>query len=782
MTKQCVSYAVMCIALSAGSAEAQTGPVMSQPVSGSDVELAQSTSPAPVAGSESAISPPNSSASAGSNAGGGIEDIVVTAQRRSENLQRVPITVQAVTQQSLVASGAVNAATIQTVIPGLVIQRTFAGATPFLRGVGTTNSGFTSEMPVATYIDGVYLPNAASGVFAFNNIERIEVLKGPQGTLFGRNAVGGLIQIVTRDPKQTPHFEGSLGYGNYNTIDANLYATGGVSDNLAADFSLLYHDQNEGWGRNLTTGNEIFKNSEIGISSKLKWTPTDRTTVTLRGLYDHSTGDIGTGFGVYPGSRGIDGTPYFTKYTIANNVDPSNESSQANFGLKIEQDLDFARLVSITGFNHVRSEILTTQNGIPGQTVQGRSASILHNLGRSNTFTQEIQLLSDTNAPLQWITGAFFMRDHFTIDADVIPTCIGNVCAPSPIPIRTVGDQVLKSYAVFGEATLRLTSTTRLTAGLRYTRDKKDVSGAYRVPLAGYPTSVATLTGPNAFGQPGAIGPKASFSKITWRGVLAHDFTPTVMGYASVNRGFKAGAFNPVVFTNPVVQPEVMDAYETGLKSELFDRTLRFNISAFLYNYKNIQLRTTAPPALPGLPILYNAAKARIKGIDAEMIVAPTSGLTLNAAISLLDPKFESFPGGICTTPRVIAGAVLGGVATQPCVLDGKLLPRAPRFSGNFGVTYKTTTAIGDLALTASDSYNSGFFWDPDNRIRQRSYHQVNATLTWTSLSGHYNAQLYARNLNKPYFFNAAFEGAGGNDTYSPGEPRTYGIKFGFMF
>ncbi len=785
MLKAGVSLGAVGAALLATAAHAQ---VAAPEANNRDAQLPKAAEPDPAASQPAPVSGavPTTAAtqveSAPSTSAGGLGEIVVTAQRRSENLQKVPISVTAVTSEKLASAGVITLNQIQTVAPGVIVSQTFAGANAFVRGIGNVNSGFTGESPVALYIDGIYIPNAAASTFGFNNIERIEVLKGPQGTLFGRNAVGGLINVVTRDPSLKTSVQGSVGYGNYNTFDANLYATTGLASNLAMDAALLYHNQLDGWGRNVVTGREVYKNKDFSAASKIRWTPTGLTTITLRGLYDKQSGTIGIGTAVYPGTVGSDGTTYAGKYNITSRREPFNYSSEKNFGLKIEQDVGFATLISLSGYTHLHSNFDSNSPGVVGTLVQGRGAVDLNNNGASNTFTQELQLQSGSGSALKYIAGLFYMHDHFHVRSEVTPTCIGLACNPAPTPIASIGDQTLQSYAAFGEVTLTLAETTRITAGIRYTKDDKDNSAAYREPIPGFSTSVATLPAPNRFGDDGAISPKARFSKVTYRGVLAHDFTPSVMGYASFNRGFKAGAFNVTVFNNPVANPEVLDAYEVGLKTQLFERMLRFNVAAFHYNYSNIQLRTFAPPAQAGQAIVFNAAQAHIKGLDADAVLAPSPYITLNASVALLDSKFVKFPGGTCTTPRLITAAVLGGVASAPCNLAGYTLPRAPHFSGSIGGTIRVPSSVGEFIFNASNTHNSGFFWESDDRLRQNAFDQVNLSLAWKSSNGALNAQLYVHNLNKPYYFLRATEAGAGTDSFTPGEPRTYGVKLGFKY
>ena len=538
----------------------------------------------------------------------------------------------------------------------------------------------------------------------------------------------------------------------------------------------------------MLTGSDIFKNRETSVSSKLKWTPSIDTDVTLRAFYDDTNSDQGAGYGVFPGSVGVDGTRYIGKYEIANRRDPEMFSEQYNVGLKVSQNLGFATLLSLTGFNHTDNTVRASQNGIPGLPVTGQSGIEFNNIGTSRTFTQEVQLLSRGDGSLRWILGAFYLHDRLDLIVETLPTCVGNICARAPTASRIFGGQDLKSYAAFGEVTIALDRATRLTLGARYTSDHRDISDGYREPIRGLPVSVPSLPAPIRPGDPfpgfpNGIDPTVTFDKVTWRGVVAHDFTPRVMAYASVNRGFKAGALSPVTASNPAARPEVLDAYEVGVKSQLFDRRLRANLSAYHYDYKDVQLRTLGPPAPPGTSIIYNAAAARVRGVDAEFVLTASRHLRLNASFSIVDAEFTSFPAGICSITRPInpatTPAVLGGTTSAACDLSGFRMPRAPKFTGIAGFSYRVPTRMGAFGLVVNDAYNSGFFWEPDNRLRQRSYHQLSGSITWTTPDERFDVQLYGRNVNNPYYFNAAAEGAGGNDTYNPGDRATYGVRLG---
>ncbi|MAX13967.1 MAG: hypothetical protein CMN59_00430 [Sphingobium sp.] len=217
----------------------------------------------------------------------GPQDIIVTAQRRSERLQDVPISVAAITSTQLQSAGVNSLFDVALLAPGVKIQQYNGGILPMIRGVSSKIVGAGLEPPIATYVDGVYIGSPFSTTFSFNNVERIEILKGPQGTLFGRNATGGLIQIVTRDPKQEPGGTMKLSYGNFDTVEGSFYVTGGLTDNLAIDLSGRLSTQGKGWGTNLANGRDVNKlYHDAGIRSKLLFTPTDDLEIRITGDYN----------------------------------------------------------------------------------------------------------------------------------------------------------------------------------------------------------------------------------------------------------------------------------------------------------------------------------------------------------------------------------------------------------------------------------------------------------------------------------------------------------------
>jgi len=258
-----------------------------------------------------------------------VETVVVTAQKRSENLQSTPVTVQAITESALKAAGAAGVQDLQTVVPGLTFGKNFSNGTPYLRGVGQNVGTPNTETPVAIYADGVYLVQPNAGLFSFNNVQQVEVAKGPQGTLFGRNTTGGVIQVTTRRPSATPGFRASLGYGAYDTFSGDAYVTGEVAPGVASSLSVYGLKRSGGYIDNLFLKKKIGQEESYGIQSKTLWTPDDRTDVTLNLIYSWQLSYTGSTTGVYPGAVADDGvTRYAGQYAVYDAVPTPNRDSQ----------------------------------------------------------------------------------------------------------------------------------------------------------------------------------------------------------------------------------------------------------------------------------------------------------------------------------------------------------------------------------------------------------------------------------------------------------------------
>ena len=716
-----------------------------------------------------------------------IEEIVVTAQKRAQNLQDVPVSVAAVTQDAMEAAGVTSTSDLKSLVPGLVFTNTLGGGVAYIRGVGQTTGVPGAESPVGIYLDGIYLLTPASGMFDFNSIERVEVLRGPQGTLFGRNTTGGLINVITRNPGEEASLDAEVGYGNHDTLSGRLYASAPLGHGFSTNIALFGQHRRDGFGRNVTLGLDLFKEKSFGLQNKWRWESGDgRTDVVLNLLHSYNRGEIGITYGVPPGSVGGDGSTYLGQYTFASNVHEPAVNMQNLVSLRLSHDLGFAQVVNLAGYHTLKQRYRFAQLGYDNNTLPATNpfaAQYPNLVAKDNTFTEEFQVQAPSSAKLQWIVGLFYMHDK-------IPVFHSESKPNNVLRVNVDSTQKTESFAAFAQATYPLTDTTRVTGGFRWTTETKEVTGA-----AALASGVVISTPANPGSGAAPLPPKTRWRKATWRLALDHDFTDDVLGYVSYNRGFKGGVYNLAAYTNPPAEPEIVDAFEVGLKSMLFDRRLRVNVAGFWTEYDDIQLRTSVTSATGTFFATYNAASARMKGVDVDFEAAITDRLSLRGGFEVLDANYRKFPNGLYAFPNPISAANLpancrppaafnpqvGGNTTLTCDLSGNRMIRSPKFTATFGASYTVPLASGaKVVANVNDAYNSGFYWDPENRLRQESYHDLSASLTWTSPDAQWDVQLWGRNLAEEHIWSTSTGGT--SDTYSPGLPRTYGVRLGVHF
>lgn len=710
---------------------------------------AQQVSPA-ISDAPAASSTNNSSAAAADSPTTGVQDIVVTAQRVGENLQKVPISVSAVNAKMVAAMGIKGSQDIGIAAPAVNFAETNAGANITIRGVGGSGST-VDEAANAVYIDGVYQAAAPGLVFSFNNIERIEVAKGPQGTLFGRNSTGGVIQIITRDPPSTPTADISLGYANYNTIEAQAYVGGALADNLNADLALYKQHQGDGWGRNVYTGLDAYKGKSFAGRSKLQYRD-DLTKITLSLMHTDVRPPTSQGGSILPpqvsrSGGGVTGTPTPGFYDINHNYPDLKHVFQSQGALNIEHSFGAFDVVNIAAYTK------TTLSFFQDVDIGPADLTDIYIKMPIKTFSEEFQIRSPAGSKIRWSTGFYFFKNTIRLWPF---TVTGLNVGPGNFNTINSGS-FTTSYAGYGQATVPIFSNTNFTAGLRYTADQKRLEA-----------TITTQRGPGA-----PITATKNDKKLTWRFSLDHQITPDVLLYASYNRGYKSGLYNIAVPTQPAVNPEVVDAYEGGFKSRLFDNMLRFNASAFYYIFKDIQVRTVNPQ---GSTILLNAASAHLKGVDVDITASPARDLNIQGAFSYLSGSYRNF--GSVPFYRINPA---GGLAQFTGNASGNNLIFSPKWVASLATSYKIPTAAGDFDLSGTVYYNGGFYFDPQNRVRQDQYALVNASVAWTPTGSGLEVRAWARNLTSRKYLSSVASGASG-DEYYPGAPRTYGLTLRYRF
>lgn len=685
-----------------------------------------------------------------------IGDIVVTAQRRTEKAQDVPISLQSFSPDMLQQTGVQSTEDLTTLVGGLIVQPSATRSTIFLRGVGTNTSSTTAA--VLTFVDGVYMPFGQ--VTDLGNISSLEVLKGPQGTLFGRNATGGVIQVTTQLPSETPSARGEIGYGNYQTVDVSAYATGGLAKGIAMDISLRYSNQADGYGTNIFNGEDVFAARRSAVRSRLLFGISDTTKLILAGDYSTTHGNVGTtlspafGYGTafILGAQRRRGDAFFPgDYDInAGPVTPYFRSWEWGGSATLETELSDLTVRNIFAYRRNFETSIIDFDAGPADVLELEITRTPRSM-----ISEELQILSPTSGALQWVAGLYYYRTRQVV---------------SPFRVNTVTENntaIDESIAPYAQATYEILPETRLTVGGRYTIEKRSTKGG--VFFGGVPIP----------GTSGKVSLK--FKEPTWRIALDHRLSPAVLVYASASRGFNSGYFNDSSFDGyanktqaPPVLPEFLTAYEIGTKTDLLNRRLRINLSAFWYDYKGLQQQVYDVGAIKTI----NAGSARIKGIDFEVIARPVSSLTLSLSGTYLDAKYISYVRAPNYTPQP------DGSITANSNLDaaGRMIAKTPKISYTANISHVLETAVGDFTTTANLNYRGKSYIDPNNRFPLPTRYVLGVSEKWTSLDKHLFATLWVKNLlDKRYDYSADLVTPIGI-VGQPAPPRTYGASIGFEF
>ena len=735
-----------------------------------------------------------------------LEEIVVTAQRREERLQDVPIAISAVTAASLEANGVDSTRDLPQIVPSVQFTRSGASGLFFVRGVGTTNAAVGEEGANAVYVDDVYMADLSQTINNFNNIARIEVLKGPQGTLFGRNATGGLIHIITREPGDELVIDAEAGFANYDTFSGRLYVAAPLTEGLSADIALTGYDQNKGHGRNLTLNKENKLTNNWGVRSKWVYRASDALKFTLIGDYNEQWDNLGLGYRNdpdFPARSAVAGvpSPTVTGYDALSNRYPSTKLKIWGTSLKGEADLGFANLTSVTAYRKTRNASEFDVDGTPTDFLA------IDFLSGTKSFQQEIRLASQTEGPFGWQAGVFYLHTESRNDSYFSGIAFAGLGPGARQHI--IADLKSHSYAAFGELSYEITPTTKLTGGIRYTADRRHFVGRQlNVSGAGVETPPTVAPGviprtPNGvpLAGPGFQDSKQAYNELTWRIALRQEITPDISVYATVNRGFKSGSYSLQSPTNDPYEPQFIMAYEAGFKTELFDRKLRLNGAYFHYDIDDYQIRSAAvTPGGVGTSVILNAAKVKVDGVDIEFEAAPTEALRIFGGFTWLNSRYAKFggPGAAtqapilylnpATCPAALIGSRdpgvsgpgprTGGFATCFGDVSGLSTMNAPDFTASLGASYTYRLKNdGSVRLSAIYNYNSGYVFDADNKTSQPAYDLFNASIEYRPTE-HFGIELWGRNIFDKQYAVQKIASSGLSVNESLGAPATYGINF----
>lgn len=776
----------------------------------------------------------------------GLTDIVVTATRRDTNLQTTPVAVSAVDSSLIRQAAPRDLGDISTFVPNFSAAKItgFNAASFALRGVSVNNIIVYFEAPVGVLVDDFVMSSVQTQLLDTFDIAQVEVLRGPQGTLFGKNTTGGAVTVRTKRPDLDKFgVEGRASYGSFNTwqaqgaldlplvegslglrlvgsyVKSDGFMRNGYCYGPVTGFAPTKYDGLAGCG----DGRRIGGSDVFSGRAKLLWEPSDGASILLqyemiRDKSDPAAAIEDTDDPTYlfsllgiGGSRTNTGDP-LKRHGLTYREDVYQRGSRSSVdvdGIYLNANFEVGpgTLTSVTGYRDQRSRLAQSTTGQGGITAADGEILSLFDINRSDnrkTFQQELRYASDFGGAFDFVSGVFYQHERVNF-------CVAQVLgfqdlagATTPYgtwnqnPYVLCSDQRSDSTAVFAEGTFKISDRLTLTAGGRYTWEDKRWRGrqqAFVQDITGSPTTtwrdVSLLELGNFSRYPtGVVNNHANFKEPTWRVSLGYEITDDIFGYATYSRGFKGGGFNDQIGsfapfgTNldafaaaaDATRPETADSYEAGVKTELLDRRLRFNLTGFYVKYKDLQKQIVTPLSVNGQTFqvtrFFNAASAEVKGIEAELTALPVEGLTLRANLGYQDAKYGEY-----VTP-IPAGYDL---ATAP-------LDRAPKWQWAADATYELPVgdmgriqANGNVAYTARNLFSQSITKPSENAyLEARTL--FNASIGFLAPDDRWSLRLIGRNLtDKRYKVSKLV--VGGLWTFSNyGPPRSWMVEAGFKF
>ncbi len=688
-----------------------------------------------------------------------VEEVTVTARRREESLKDVPVAVTAVSGERLEATGAVDITTLQQSTPNLTVQVARGSNSTlisFIRGVGQQDPLWGFEPGVGLYIDDVYIARPQAAVLDIFDVQRLEVLRGPQGTLYGRNTIGGAIKYVTAKIEGDPELKLKGNLGSYNQRDFIASGKAMVNDYLGVGLTWATFNR-DGFGKNLTTGAEHYDKDVVAARGTVELTPTDNLFFRLSGDIVTDRSNPRHGHREVPGLNVL-GQPIPTA-TVLDDVydtragagDKNHVEARGVSFLGEWKASDTLTFKSITAYRAGETEGVIDFDNEP--------AALLDIPARYNDhqFTQEFQALY-TSDRLQGVFGLYYLN---ATAAGAFDTVVGQ----ANLSIATAGHVDTKSYSAFADVSYDLTDQLSISVGGRYTKDKK-TGQVYRQnftglksPLFGNPTAVPGLVRSN-------FTSSDTYERFTPRVSISYDITPDVTTYASFSQGFKSGGFDmraDAILTPSSVNgydPEKVDSYEAGLKGYFLDGRLSLNSAVFYSKYKDQQVTLQTPVGASIASQVANVGKSHIYGAELEGVARFTQDIFANFSLGYTKAEFDEYRAlDLTRTPPVVRDFA-----------DERVFQNTPKWNGSVSLTWRHDLGDhGSIAFIPSASYRSSFnMFEVPSILDQDSYWLLDASLVWTSADERYRVGLHGKNL--------------GDEEYRVGGynfPQTAGVLFG---
>lgn len=687
-----------------------------------------------------------------------IEEIVVSAQKKDENLQDVPISISVVSAEEIDRANIRTMQDMQLKTPGLVFSTDTTWARPYIRGIGTQHSNAGLETSTATYVDDVYVQRQLGAIFEMLDTESIQVLKGPQGSLYGRNATGGAILITSANPVAQSEGFVKVDYGRFNRRQIEAMVNQPLSDAVIVRLAARWVED-DGYGTNTADGAELFSRRGPMARAKIDWTPSEDIHFLLSSEYMNTWSAPGFHQSVFKDALCVTCTifdlpPAEGKYATRENTTPDIQIQYAFQVLRGNFRLDRHELTTITSYRQHKWD------GVLDLDLSTEEFQNFSGKEFADTFSQEVRLASDLSGAFNYLVGVNYGRDNSRFYSDIFGSSFGAAGG-----IRNRGQVVAESISAYAEGYYSFADHWKLTLGGRYSHDDKELD-SQNDQIA------AVVFGIDRFGA------SANFSRFTPRAVLAYT---NDLGnfYLTYNQGFKSGGISTPAFS-PVAQiaPEVIDSVELGAKLAFLENRIRSNIAVFHYKHKDLQVTFT--DVASGGSITENAASVKATGVEIETEMAVTDRLQAGVGAQFMDGKFEDFPASTSFEPTAL------GFALSNANLTNTRLSNAPRWSGFANMSYTFPLPGGwDANLAANARYTTDYDFVPGAggslRVdRQPAVMLANVT-GYVEPAENLRVGFYVNNATDRYYFNTIETGQLGAFRV-PAPPRTYGITLAYRF
>jgi iron complex outermembrane recepter protein len=711
-------------------------------------------------------------------------DIIVTATRSETLLSKTPIAMTAIAGDDLVKSGITNPTQLEESVPNLSIVRG-NGLQITIRGVTSTDGTEKGDPSAAFLLDGIYLARPQAQEVSFFDIERVEVLRGPQGTLFGRNSTAGVVQVISARPKSELGASIDATYGSFDGINVTSMVNVPLGDTFAVRVAANF-DRRDNY---LIDGNSAdgigldpFKdNQSIRVSAQFK--PNDALSLLLIGDYSRVKGNpsntVATSnfyTNIVSGARTTFESPAVARLSnraqrlvsLAQAQQAFRDNTEKGVMGELNYDMGFA---SLTYLGSYRESDRTEFSNFAGGPV---SADFV---GQYWQTSHELRLAFGGEGPFQAQVGAYYFKEK-----SGIAFFLNNLLGPNTRFGFPQDPTIAENKSIFGQATFEIVPDVKLTAGARYSRDLKSRVG--KTVLDAYSSlgnsySIGTFLGRTVFQNNDA---ERTFSKLTWRAGIDYD-SPLGLVFASVSTGYKAGGFNDGCETGTApgcalpaaalyYNPETLTAYEAGFKFRVSPE-FRLNGTVFKYDYKGLQLSQVSNACGGPCQITTNAAVAKVDGVELDAQIQPTDNFQIRLALNYLDARYSNF----------VPASVLIGTVSTPINFSGRPLARSPKWSWNAGLNYSLPIGEGKLVADASvrsrsrydltDLANYAYFFQP-------AHTKTDLSLTYNAPDDRFYVGAFVENLENELVVTSATTGGFGSVTFS--DPRTFGVRAGFKF